>query len=737
MTTYDEFLGSKVAVDLPSGFEHSGGLPGSLFAFQSDIVRWALRRGRAAVFADTGLGKTRMQLAWADAVARHTGGQVLILAPLAVAHQTVREARSIGVDAVYAEEQCSGGVLVSNYEKLHRFDPGAFAGVVLDESSIIKSYDGKLREQIIGAFGQTAFRLACTATPAPNDHMELGNHAEFLGVLSRVEMLSTFFVHDGGETQKWRLKGHARGEFWRWVCSWAVAVRHPADLGYDATGYDIPPLDVREHVVEVSTVRASDGMLFALEARTLEEQRRERKATIGSRVRVAADLVNSDPGPWIVWCDLNDESKALTAAIDGAVELTGSDSPDVKVETMMRFTDGEIRVLVSKPQICGFGMNWQHCARMAFVGVSHSFERYYQAVRRCWRFGQKKRVQVHVITASTEGRVVESIKRKQADAQEMMGEMVANMTDLNKTDLKGGGAVRPEYAPETREGDGWTLHLGDCVDVARSMPDASAHYAIFSPPFASLYTYSASERDMGNCRTHSEFFDHFSFLVTELRRVLMPGRLVSFHCMNLPTSKARDGVIGLTDFRGELIRMFAAAGFVYHSEVVIWKDPVTAMQRTKAIGLLHKQLKKDSALSRQGIPDYLVTMRNPGDNPEPIAHTNETFPVQVWQRFASPVWMDINPSDTLQYRSAREHDDERHICPLQLSVIRRGIELWSNPGDVVLSPFAGIGSEGHVALQEGRRFVGAELKRSYFEQACRNLAVAKSGAQPSLFDAIG
>lgn len=274
--------------------------------------------------------------------------------------------------------------------------------------------------------------------------------------------------------------------------------------------------------------------------------------------------------------------------------------------------------------------------------------------------------------------------------------------------------------------DNFALYHADCVDVVRSLPDCSVDFSVFSPPFASLYTYSNSPRDMGNVRNHAEFYEHFRFLVGELLRVTAPGRLLSFHCMNLPTSKARDGFIGIRDFRGELIRMFTDAGWIFHSEVCIWKDPVTAMQRTKAIGLLHKQLKKDSCLSRQGIPDYLVTMRKPGENAKPVSNTNETFPVQLWQKYASPVWMDINPSDTLQYRSAREDKDERHICPLQLEVIRRALKLWSNPGDTVLSPFTGIGSEGYVALQEGRKFIGAELKASYFRQASSNLAAALS-----------
>lgn len=282
--------------------------------------------------------------------------------------------------------------------------------------------------------------------------------------------------------------------------------------------------------------------------------------------------------------------------------------------------------------------------------------------------------------------------------------------------------------------DKFAAYHGDCIEVVSGLPAESVHFSVYSPPFASLYTYSNSPRDMGNCGSIAEFFEHFGHLTTELFRVLKPGRLMAVHCMNIPTSKAKDGVIGLNDFRGDLIRSYREAGFVYHSEVCIWKDPVTQMQRTKALGLLHKQIRKDSSMSRQGLPDYLVVMRKPGDNPEPIAHTHDDFPVDMWQRYASPVWMDINPSDTLQFRSARDDKDERHICPLQLDVIRRALKLWINPGDVVLSPFMGIGSEGYVALEEGRRFIGAELKDTYYAQAVKNLRVAAAPkAQASLF----
>jgi DNA modification methylase len=348
----------------------------------------------------------------------------------------------------------------------------------------------------------------------------------------------------------------------------------------------------------------------------------------------------------------------------------------------------------------------------------------YQATRRCWRFGQENPVNVHVVSASTEAVVRDNVRRKEANAQKMVDQMVQDMRGKIMENMHGMSRTEATFENAEEIGEGWEMRLGDCVEEVAAMPENSIGFTVFSPPFASLYTYSNSDRDMGNCADHDEFAEHFAHLVPELLRVTKPGRLLSFHCMNLPTSKARDGVIGLTDFRGQLIRMFSDAGWIYHSEVVIWKDPVTAMQRTKALGLLHKQLKKDSCMSRQGIPDYLVTMRKPGTNPEPVEHTNQSFPVKEWQHYASPVWEDINPSDTIQFRSAREHDDERHICPLQLEVIRRALRLWSRPDDLVLSPFAGIGSEGAVAIEQGRRFVGVELKRSYYEQACRNLAAA-------------
>ncbi|MDD3089875.1 MAG: DNA methyltransferase [Candidatus Omnitrophica bacterium] len=721
---YHEFLKSKRLVVKPSGFEPDG-ISENLFPFQKDIVRWACKKGKAAIFAGTGLGKTGMQLEWAHQVHQHTGADVLVLAPLAVAEQTAREGEKFEVVVHLCKTQADvkPGVNITNYEKLSHFDAGHFAGIVLDESSILKSFAGKVRTEIIEAFRDTPFKLACTATPAPNDHMELANHAEFLHVMSRPEMLATFFVHDGGTTSQWRLKGHAVKAFWEWVASWAVMMSMPSDLGYEDNGFKLPPMEIEQIVVDRT------GYIVK-EAQTLQDRRRARTDSLDLRVQNAVELVMSKPDEsWLVWCDLNKESEALKKAIPGSVEVKGADDPDYKTSSLTGFARGEIKILISKPSIAGFGMNFQVCHNQIFTGLSDSFEQYYQAVRRSWRFGQKEQVKVYVITSEKEGAVVKNIKRKERDFETMLHGMISATQEITKKNIKETSREIEKYMTGIDAGNGWEMRLGDNVEQIKTVEDNSIGYTIFSPPFSSLYTYSNSERDMGNCRTDQEFFDHFNFLAPELFRTLKPGRLMSVHCMNLPTSKQNHGYIGIRDFRGDLIRIFQKAGFIYHSEVVIWKDPVTAMQRTKALGLLWKQIKKDSTMCRQGIPDYLVTFRKPGENDDRVEHTAEEFPVEMWQRYASPVWMDINASETLQKESAREDEDERHIAPLQLEVIRRGLELWTKPGDVVLSPFAGIGSEGFEAVKAGRRFIGMELKESYYKQACKNLKRAEHEAQ--------
>lgn len=451
--SYSKFVASKLATPPATGFRCDSDW-GHLFDFQRDLVSWALRRGRAAIFANTGLGKTRMQLTWADEVARESGGAVLILAPLAVAQQTSDEASAVGIRARVARDGSdvdeSASVWITNYDRLHRFDPSDFDGVVLDESSVIKHHDSKTLGVLLESFRDHRYKLACTATPAPNDWVELGTHAEFLGVCSRTEMLSEFFVHDGGKTQDWRLKGHARGEFWRWVSSWGALVRHPADLGYVAHRYDLPTLTVVDHVVPSGDAHLAAGMLFAgVELGGLAKRRRARKATLDARVAAAADLVNSSPGPWVVWCDLNAEGEALRGAIPDAREVRGSDKPEHKEETLRAFARGEIRVLVTKPKIAGFGLNWQHCAQVCFVGVTDSWESYYQAVRRCWRFGQDKPVHVHIITSDLEGDVLHNLRRKDKAAADLADSLAAETSDSVRSQIVGATRTTNTYQPAT------------------------------------------------------------------------------------------------------------------------------------------------------------------------------------------------------------------------------------------------------------------------------------------------
>lgn len=447
---YQAFLDRKRIADPETGIADVRSLPAVLKPHQHDIVRWALRRGRAAIFAGTGLGKTLMELSWSDHVYDFTGKPTLIFAPLAVAEQHIAEAEKFGLAANLASfhPDEGWGINVSNYQKMDHFDLSRFGGICLDESSILKSTDGKYRTRLIEECAKVPFRLAATATPAPNDFMELGNHAEFLGVMSYTDMLATFFTHDGGDTQKWRLKGHAETEFWKWMASWAVMLRKPSDFGYDNTGYDLPPLHYHQHTVGVDYAPSLDtGLLFPMEARTLQERIAARRDSVEERVALAASLTPDDR-PFVWWCNLNSEADALARMIPGAVNLSGSDKDDDKRRKLVDFSQGRIRVLITKPSIAGFGMNWQHCADTGFVGLNDSFEQIYQAIRRFWRFGQMKPVNVHFIASEMEGATVANIRRKEADAERMAAAMVLHMADLSSAIVRGSVRDRPDYNPQ-------------------------------------------------------------------------------------------------------------------------------------------------------------------------------------------------------------------------------------------------------------------------------------------------
>jgi len=447
--SYESFIAGKLGTLSSAGID-APLRDYALFPHQADLTRWALRRGRAAIFADTGLGKMRMAIAWADAVVAHTGCMVIILCPLAVAQQFVAEGMKMGITVTHCRDagDVRPGINITNYDRLHKFDMRIFSGVALDESSIIKHHASKTLALLMDAFAATTYKLCCTATPSPNDWTELGTHAEFLGARSRSEMLAEFFVHDGGDTSVWRLKGHARAVFWRWVASWGAMIRSPADLGYDARAYELPPLTIRQHVVEIEH-NPLHG-LFAAEAQTLTERRQARRDSMAQRVKACADLVNASAEPWVVWCDLNDEGDMLERAIPGSVQVAGADDNDTKERRMVDFSAGRARVLISKQKICGWGMNWQHCAQQAFVGVNDSYEGFYQAVRRSWRFGQKRQVNIHVFASNQDGAVVANIRRKQAAAEEMATSMAAETLAAVRESVLGAIKDTNIYRPDRR-----------------------------------------------------------------------------------------------------------------------------------------------------------------------------------------------------------------------------------------------------------------------------------------------
>ena len=683
------------------------------------------------MFEECGLGKTAQQLEWSRQTADHSGKPSLILTPLAVASQTLSEAAKFGIEARIAKsgDEVGPGINITNYEKLDLFNGIEFGSVVLDESSILKNFNGKTRKRLTERFADTPYRLCCTATPSPNDYTEFGQHADFLGICSPAQMLSTFFINDTFNTGDWRLKKHAEKEFWAWVASWAACIGKPSDIGYDDAGYDLPPLNMQTICVEVDhTIGADEGEMFRFPSLSATTMHSDMKLTMEQRCAEVAKLVNESDEEWIVWCNTNDESAMLAKMIPCAIEVTGSKTAAFKEQAARDFASGSTRAIISKSSIFGFGMNWQHCRNVVFVGLSYSFEDFYQALRRSYRFGQTRQVNAYIAQASTEGAITQAIRKKMDQHAKMQERMkIAALAFKNESTKP----LTMKTDINTATGDGWEIHHGDCVRVANQIEDQSIDFSIFSPPFADLFTYSNDLQDMGNCANLDEFSKHFEILIEEIARIIKPGREVAVHCVDLLSTKSKHGKIEFQDFSGEIIRMFWKHDFAFHSRICIWKSPVTEMQRTKAHGLLYKTLKSDSTNSRVGCADYLLVFKAPGENLVPVTKDPTRYPVDWWQEVASPVWMTVDQGRVLNKDGARDHADERHICPLQLDVIDRAIELWTNEGELVYSPFTGIGSEGFSALELGRKFIGSELKESYFNQACANLKNAK--AQLTLF----
>ena len=724
MTEYQKFIEGKKKTAIKSGFAlDKNKLNKHLKDFQEFIVLRALEHGRYGLFADTGLGKTLMQLEWAHQVSIKTNKPVLILAPLAVVEQTIREGVKFGIKCnklntnIINPIGSLSGIFITNYDNLKNIDTSIFSGVVLDESSILKSFDGKTRNLIIDNFRQTPYKLACSATPSPNDHMELGNHSEFLGQMSYTEMLAMFFVHDGGETSKWRLRKHANDDFWNYVLSWSIAIDNPSTFGFNSDGYDLPKLNYIEHLIEVKTDNLD---LFGESIVSATQLHQELRLSIDERTDLAADLVAKKPNEqWIIWGLQNKETDMMKRKIDGSINVQGSDSAQFKSDKLNGFSKNEFNVLITKAKLASFGMNFQSSSNMIFLSYDFSFEKFYQAVRRQYRFGQTKEVNVHILVPKNQinvkGKIIESEKKH----KEMITELAKLSSEHEHKDVE-------RLRLDDIKTDNYHLMHGDCVARMKDVKTNSVGLSVFSPPFSSLYVYSDSVEDMGNSSNYDQFEEHFKYLIPELKRVIKPGRICAIHCMDLPIQKGKEGFIGLRDFSGMLVKWFTDQGFIYHARTTIWKNPVTEMQRTKALGLLHKQIKKDSVMSRVGIPDYILFFRNEGENIEPITHQDtdpskkDYIPVDLWQKYASPVWMDVDYKRTLQYTTARDKNDERHIAPLQLDTIDRILHLYSNEGDTVLSPFGGIGSEGFQSLKMNRKSISIELKESYFAVNSKN-----------------
>ncbi len=753
--TYEEFIRTKRIIVEAKGIDiDRNDVHPRLFDFQRDIVRWACRKGRCAVFADTGLGKSGIQLEWA----RLMGENTLIVAPLSVARQTIREAEKLDIELRYVRNQSQvvgdGRLWITNYEMIEHFDTAQFGAVVLDESSILKSMAGKTRNLLIDMFAHTQYRLCCTATPAPNDQTEIGNHSEFLGITRMADMLAMFFVHANKEVyrevngiqlrrklgnengQEWRLKHHAEQSFYRWMASWAMSIRKPSDLGYADDGYILPALHTNPVWIDYAYV-PSDQLVFT-ELGGLSGARQVRRETLDVRCATAAELVNNSNEQWIVWTGLNDESAMMAELIPDAVEVVGSDSPESKANDIEAFQDGKYRVIVSKPSIAGFGLNFQNAHNQIFVGLSYSWEEWYQAIRRSYRFGQKSEVNIYVVLTEAEREVYDTIIMKEKVAQNMSEQLIDHVRgyEMDEIDADSVDAGAFEYTEKTYHGDRFTAMLGDSAQRLAEIPDESIDLSVYSPPFAQLYVYSATEYDLGNSRTNEQFFEHYGFIIREMLRVTKPGRLTCVHTADIPAMASRDGYIGMKDFPGDVIRAYEANGWVYHGYAIVAKNPQAQAIRTHSKALLFVQVRKDSSASRPAILDRVLFFVKPGENAVPITPVaNGELDNEQWIDWAGGIWTGISESDTLQYQAARDPNDELHLCPLQLGTIERCVKLYSNPGETVLTPFMGIGSEVHTALKFGRKGIGIELKPTYYQLAIRNLkAIEAQSKMPSLFD---
>lgn len=748
MSTYQELLENKKVKSIPTGFDlPESSLNPLLKSFQKYSVQKALKHGRFALFQPPGAGKTIQQLEWGTRVAKYTGMPVLLLAPLAVIGQTIEEeAPKFGYQVrelhkgITSTDLKDCHIWAINYDSLHLYLHliQEFSGVILDESSILKNFTGETKKFLMEVLAHIPFKLPCSATPSPNDLNEYGNHSEFLGVLDAQDMRSKWFVRDEG-MNNYRLKGHAKQSFYAWLSTWCIMFDHPRDIGFNEVGYDLPPLNYIERQIKT---KARAGKMFNDVAVDATSFSKELKLTKVERLAEVAAIINSKPDEtFCIWVTLDTEAEELLKLIPGAVNVTGSDKKDIKRQGFSDFSKGKIRVLITKTKLAQYGLNWQHCHNTIFASFNFSFEALYQAIRRFLRFGQLHAVNCWLMTTDTMQNVLTNIQMKEKQHNESIREVSKAING------KTYGLLDTYQFKEVKTPHMW-LMKGDSAIELKRLADNSVDFIIFSPPFKSLFTYSNYIHDLGNNDDDAAFWEQYKFIIQECYRVLKPGRIMACHTKDLGVYKNSSGFTGMDNFTDEHTMFIQNAisdprsptGFKLHSKTTIWCDPVLEMQRTKTQRLLYKTLTSNSVLSGYGMAEYMRYFKKwdgtDESNWEPVNHlTKQNIPLDLWQKWASPVWMDIKRTDVLNGKAGSDMGDEKHIANLQLEVIHRPMQMFSNPGDVVLTPFLGTGSEAYVSINNGRYAIGCELKDSYYNEAvknCNNAALTKR--QGSLFE---
>lgn len=785
---YEQFLETKRKKVIECGFDvKESDLNDKAFKFQKYLIKRGLKLGRYGNYSLTGLGKTIMLMEWSKQVMNHTNKPVLILSGLGVSYQIIEEGKKFGynIERFNFTDYFEKRIYITNYELVKNFTPdqiSMFSGVALDEASILKNYTGKIRQLLTKSFENTPYRSCFSATPAANEIGEIGQQSEFLGILDSQDMRARWFVRDDG-MNNYRLKQHAKSDFYGWMKSWSDMINSPSDLGFLDEGekYKLPPINIIERLVDVK--KQDNGKLYSDAAVSAIEKSAELRRTLVDRCEETIEIIKENKDKTIlVWIELNDESNYIRKRLKeldfiSFREVRGSDKPESKEKDLIDFAHNKYQVLITKKKIAGFGMNYQNCDIQIHVSPGFSFEMYYQALKRSHRFGRKEPVTVYMINIPTMENAKLTIERKQRMFEEMRNEMVSAIN--NKYGLV------MDYEKQEVKTENYHIIKGDTTVEIDNFKDNSFDFSIFSPPFSMLFTYSNSYRDMGNCESHEQFFKQNQFLLDKLFRKMKPGSIVAVHSKDLAVYKGSSGYTGLYDFTGDYHRAMEKAGFKYHSKITIWTDPVLEMQRTKTQRLLYKQLRKDSKFTGVGLPEYLTIFKKwegledykESRNYKEVNNKNfDNFPLDTWQNWASPVWgekipksdlielikyyadqnaisyeklcyeqnikpewlsgswFDIKRTDVLNNKEGTDMGDEKHIAPLQLTVIDRAIQMWTNKGDVVFTPFLGIGSEVHEAVKLDRFGCGIELKDSYFETASKNIRnVIESKKQLVLF----